>query len=102
MSDEITMGNDEFILHLRKRYKWGGDNRLLGEEIWRTIQELDNNARQEPEGKATPVLWPTEGENIAPDRLPTAAHQFVFNREILPDLYRRLGEIGKRIKGSFS
>lgn len=90
------MGNDEFILYIRKRYPLcniATDD--LGKRIWVWILEKDKSAVQDKED--VPCLWAsnTGDKNIDRLRLPKAATQFEFDRNILPDLYSYLDELGE-------
>lgn len=89
----INMGNDEFILYLRKNHQQCNiENDQLGKRIWEEIQRLDSNAsiiiRDQP------CEWETEGESISPIRLPKTATQFLFDRRILISIYNFLDELG--------
>lgn len=78
----IKMGNDEFILYIRKHkhgYKLSNDQ--LGKKIWEWIREKDLNATLiEPDQSC---LWTKDGVND----LPKTAALFKFERAILPALY---------------
>lgn len=82
----IRMGNDEFILYIRK---WNPTctvtNEQLGSDIWEWIRDNDTTAKQI--NKDMPCLWSTNGKNIKPNKLPKTATQFEFNRSLLPQLY---------------
>lgn len=94
----IRMGNDEFILYIRKQYP---DciitNEDLGKRIWQWIRE--NN----PEGSAiierdANCYWGNNDEVndfIRADRLPKTAAQISFRRDYLPDLYTFLDLLGQ-------
>lgn len=92
----ITMGNDEFILYIRKRNpNPPRSNRDMGQRIWEWIQENDPEAdyirRPDGEPLVRDCLW---GDG-APSDLPKTAHQFRFRRELLPALYTRLDELAE-------
>jgi hypothetical protein len=90
---KIVIGNDEFILYIRKRYPdCPMDNPLLGKEIWRGLQVLDPEAQIEE--RDAPCYWGDTGGFVAEDKLPKTAAQFLFNREILPKLYSYLDRLG--------
>lgn len=91
MTDRITMGNDEFILYIRKNYDCDIANPQLGRRIWVWLRD---NASGEQVSEQRPALW---GSTIAAvDRvgLPGSATQFEFERDALPALYRFLDQLG--------
>jgi len=82
----LIMGNDEFILHIRKksnRSKY--DNDYLGKIIWENIKTLDPDAVIIE--KDQKCFWGSEGENINARMLPKTATQFKFNMAILVRIY---------------
>jgi hypothetical protein len=88
----IIMGNDEFILYLRKRnIECQFDNDHLGRIIWENIQKMDSHARIIE--RDMDCMWGSEGKNIAADKLPQTATQFEFNRDILVDIYNYLDSL---------
>jgi hypothetical protein len=94
MSRTIEMGNDEFILYIRKTYpECKGTNEVLGRKIWEWIRDTDPNATQTKED--APCLWRHTGAFIAEDKLPKTATQFSFRIDILPALFGYLDELGK-------
>ena len=95
MSAEIQMGNDEFILYIRKNYPTcSRTNDDLGRRIWAWIGESDTNAEKAGNGDPVPCFWGDTAANIAETRLPLTATQFKFSRSLLPSLYDRLDKIG--------
>ena len=89
----INMGNDEFILYLRKNHRQCNiENDQLGKRIWEETQKLDSNATIVTRDQ--PCEWETEGESISPTRLPKTATQFLFDRSILVSIYDFLDELG--------
>lgn len=85
MNTKITMGNDEFILYIRKKEtKCSIQNDRLGRMIWLKIKEFDINAEQDDE---IDCLWGKDGNHIKELELPKTATQFIFDRKILPELY---------------
>lgn len=96
MSTTIKMGNDEFILYIRK---WHSGCKIstkdLGKIIWLWIKEHDSAAEKVEEDK--PCHWQTTpgSQNIEQTALPKTATQFKFNRNILPSLYTYLDQIGE-------
>lgn len=90
MSTTITMGNDEFILFIRKNHpNCATSNDQLGKLIWKWIKDHDAMAEQLNEDKC---LWGEIGET----KLPKTAMQFRFERKVLPELYEHLFELGSR------
>lgn len=97
MNNNIIMGNDEFILYIRKQYPNCQINtRDLGRFIWEWILVHDLNAKQVTEDM--PCLWETKNgaKNINEKKLPKTATQFEFNRYLLPELYDYLDKLGKQ------
>ncbi len=94
MSTSIEMGNDEFILYIRKRYPdCKKRNDVLGENIWKWIIKEDKTARQILVDK--PCLWGDSAAHIGEYKLPKTAAQFQFDRKLLPSLYNHLDELGQ-------
>lgn len=81
----IQMGNDEFILYIRKTSSCDKSNDLLGREIWKWLR--DKGAKKLFEGKPQPCFWETTGSSIDEKILPQDATQFEFDRAILSELY---------------
>lgn len=97
MIEKITMGNDEFILYIRKQYPNCQINtKDLGRLIWVWIIEHDSNAVQVE--KNMPCLWETKdgAKNINEKKLPKTATQFEFKRSLLQALYGFLDELGSK------
>lgn len=89
----IQMGNDEFILYIRKNYpNCGQSNDLLGKQIWLWIRDADNSAKIEE--RDVTCYWDIPGDAIDRLMLPKTAAQFSFRREILPELYNFLDKLG--------
>jgi hypothetical protein len=85
----IKMGNDEFILYIRKSNKTcKTDNKVLGRKIWEWISVNDSNATEIQEDM--PCLWGNNTPNTNPEILPKTATQFEFKRSLLPNLYSYL------------
>lgn len=82
---KIKMGNDEFILYVRKQ---NGNcelkNNLLGRKIWEWIRDNANGVQI---GKRKGCEWGEEAENVDEKHLPYTATQFEFDRDKLPALY---------------
>lgn len=89
----IIMGNDEFILYIRKRYpNCSIPNNTLGKLIWARVQLLDSHAESLEDDDC---YWGKRGNFINTVRLPKSAEQFQFHRSILPEIYNYLDEIGR-------
>jgi len=87
----IVMGNDEFILYVRKQYpKCGIPNDTLGKRIWEWIRK--QGGQKEVEDKC--CYWGDTGDFIRADGLPKTATQFTFDSNILPGLYEFLNRLG--------
>lgn len=83
---KIKMGNDEFILYIRKTSKnCSLINNDLGRKIWDWISSNDKSARITVEDED--CLWGKNTPNTGPKNLPKTATQFEFDRAILPELY---------------
>ena len=94
MSVSIEMGNDEFILYIRKNYeKCTKRNDVLGENIWKWIIKEDATARQVRVDE--PCRWGGDADHIGATDLPKTATQFRFERKLLPSLYDHLDELGQ-------
>lgn len=86
----IQMGNDEFILYIRKSSTICSiTNDKLGKNIWKWLQERGAVIIEENK----PCTWGESAKNIDKQLLPKTAAQFEFNRELLPELYNYLDEI---------
>ena len=86
MNSTIRMGNDEFILYIRKNNKTCRiNNKELGKEIWKWISNEDSSAKEIQEDM--PCLWGDNTPNTDPEILPKTATQFEFKRILLPKLY---------------
>lgn len=90
----IRMGNDEFILYIRKNYQ--NNNTItsqLGKSIWIWLRD---NANGQKIGERKNCEWGEEADNVAPEKLPYTATQFLFERAYLPKLYDYLDELGRK------
>lgn len=88
----IIMGNDEFILYLRKHNPdCHLPNDTLGRLIWNRIKVLDTNAQIIEDDKL--CYWEHTGASVSETRLPKTSAQFRFNREILSVLYEYLDQL---------
>ena len=91
---KITMGNDEFILYIRKRNSaCDKDNDFLGRMIWIWIRNKDNDAVKVVEDQS--CLWAIDGnlDFISSKRLPKTATQIKFNSILLSELYEYLNHL---------
>jgi transcriptional regulator with XRE-family HTH domain len=95
MNTKITMGNDEFILYIRKIHTYcTTSNDRLGRLIWEWIEKRDATAKQLNDGKSMPCSWTDTGAHIGETKLPKTATQFEFERNLLPELYDHLDALG--------
>jgi transcriptional regulator with XRE-family HTH domain len=92
MSDTIRMGNDEFLLYVRKTGSTALNNAQLGKKIWAW---LEANADGQKLALDQPCLWGAQGDNVGEDRLPATAAQFEFKRSSLPALFTFLDELAR-------
>ena len=88
MSTKIKMGNDEFILYIRKTSKCTTSTQQLGRQIWEWLR--DNGAQKIYNELPQPCYWGNMGDFIDEERLPMTATQFEFDRDLLPKLYEHL------------
>ena len=91
MATKIQMGNDEFILYIRKTSDCKLINYDLGKKIWKWILTSDQNAIIIEEDQQ--CLWGDNTPNTGPRKLPKTATQFKFDRKILSKLYDYLDEL---------
>ena len=95
MSTRIQMGNDEFILYIRKNHpSCATSNDRLGRLIWKWIYGSDPTAEQVGGGESVPCFWGATAANIDETKLPKTATQFQFERRLLPELYDHLDALG--------
>lgn len=95
MGTSIQMGNDEFILYIRKNHKdCTTSNDELGKSIWKWINENDTTAVKVYNGEVRQCYWGKTGEHISDTELPYSARQFRFDSTLLPSLYKHLDELG--------
>lgn len=93
INSTIHMGNDEFILYIRKiSLTCSITNDDLGKYIW--IWLRDRGAKKINED--VPCLWGKTAQNLDALKLPKTAAQFEFNRNLLPELYEYLDELAQR------
>lgn len=91
MATKIQMGNDEFILYIRKTSDCQKSNDFLGREIWKWLR--DKGAKKLFNEKPQPCHWETKGPSIGEKKLPQDATQFEFDLAILPELYDYLDRL---------
>jgi|ERR1700679_2296547 transcriptional regulator with XRE-family HTH domain len=95
MNTSISMGNDEFILYIRKNYpNCTTTNDQLGKRIWVWIKDRDESAGKANKEEAVPCFWGDSAANIGETKLPQKATQFYFERSLLPSLYDLLDALG--------
>lgn len=93
--ETIKMGNDEFILYIRKNYNCALTNDQLGKKIWLWLVEQKTFAKQIKVGQD--CLWGKNIDNKEGLGLPKTATQFEFDRNLITKLYDKLDEFGKTI-----
>ena len=87
MGKPIRMGNDEFILYVRKQNKESKyDTKKLRELICKWLKE-HAELKEKDIKYDVECLWGEQADNVSPDKLPKTASQFVFDRDYLPALY---------------
>jgi hypothetical protein len=91
MNTKIKMGNDEFILYIRKTSDCKTSTKLLGKQIWIWLNK--KGAKKLYKGRPQPCYWGDTGDGIGEEKLPKDATQFEFNKSILPELYIYLDEL---------
>ena len=91
MEQKIKMGNDEFILYVRKQNpNCTLKNEQLGKVIWLW---LEKEACGKQIGKRVNCEWGEIANNVSADKLPYTATQFEFDRDKLPALYDYLDSL---------
>lgn len=91
MSKKIRMGDDEFILYVRKNgFGKKLTNPTLGKKIWEYIQKLDPTAKIVERDQ--PCRWGDTG-SCNELNLPKTATQFEFSEHLLPNIYGFLQEL---------
>lgn len=93
VNDRIRMGNDEFILHIRKHYPSRWSNDQLGKRIWVFLRD---HAEGQKVAEDVPCKWNTMIRSRAPDALPVTAAHFEFRADALPAIFRFLRELAER------
>ena len=93
ISSSIIMGDDEFILYIRKNYPTCDQyNNILARQISEWFKEKDI----EPYKRDVPCTWDIVGETINDRMLPKTSATFKFDRSLLPELFSQLDELGKK------
>ena len=88
----ITMGNDEFILCIRKNFpNCSISNDKLGKTIWHWLQNNDLSSKIIVRDQ--PCQWGNSEEITSEVSLPKTATQFKFTIQTLPQLFAFLGTI---------
>jgi hypothetical protein len=87
MTKRIIMGDDEFILYIRKKNKCNLTNDQLGKIIGEWLMDRTNNANGKEVKKNTNCLWGKDAKNVGEKALPYTATQFEFDRDKLSYLY---------------
>ena len=97
MKKSITMGNDEFILYIRKNYNCTLTNDRIGKLVWKWILNNSKGINKTNDiERNVPCLWQNSRvRKTFGFRLPRTASQMTFNRNILPKLYSFLDELGE-------
>lgn len=92
---KINMGNDEFILYIRKKAtNCSISNDDLGKQIWLWLEK--RGAVKTFCGKPQACLWGKDAANRDKDMLPYTATQFSFDRNLLLDLYVHLDDLAQQ------
>lgn len=92
MNTRITMGNDEFILYIRKWHPGcETTTKELGKKIWVWLKK---KGAVKSSIKPKHSYW-DKSEKVNKDMLPEHATQFEFDRTLLPELYSYLDELGQ-------
>jgi hypothetical protein len=102
MNTGITMGNDEFILYIRKNYpKCSKGNDDLGQRIWgwirgndATAYKVDKDGNRDDNAEPVSCSWSETDARVVEAKLPYTATQFRFERSLLPSLYEHLEALG--------
>jgi hypothetical protein len=88
MENKITMGNDEFILYIRKKEKKCSlTNDQIGLYIWLWILKHSKNIDKEKDIiHDVSCEWFNKSQ-VAYNKLPKTSSQMTFDRDLLPRLY---------------
>jgi transcriptional regulator with XRE-family HTH domain len=92
MKSRIRMGNDEFILYIRKTSDCQLINTVLGKRIWIWLRDNADGVKLVED---QPCRWGSIGGFIGERGLPKTATQFEFRTDALPDLYRFLDQLAQ-------
>jgi transcriptional regulator with XRE-family HTH domain len=84
MKTRMRMGNDEFILYIRKNSNCQLTNTVLGKQIWTWLHDHAEGVKL---AEDQPCRWGSIGAFIGESGLPKTAAQFEFRVDALPDLY---------------
>ena len=88
MTDHVEIGNDELILHIRKRYDCPLSNAELGKRIWTWVRDEGHGDKL---AEDAPCLW----GDIRQTGLPITAAHLRVRLDALPELYRMLDRLGR-------
>ncbi len=92
--EKITMGDDEFILYIRKQHK---NCEINTQEFGRQISVwMKKQGLYEPKDKKEELCLWVGSSNIDGKNLPEYANQYTFDRSWLPKIYDQLDEIGNK------
>lgn len=96
--EKIRLGNDDFILFIRKNQKNRGKasetkNNHLGRRIWKFIEEKNLGTKVSEE--SIPCKWDPKGCDDEGLGLPKRATQFDIDICMLPKLYDFLRELSQ-------
>jgi len=93
----ITMGNDEFILYIRKNNQGCQiPNAQLGKTIWQWLEQngqSGNDPLPQIVERDLPCQWGDSPQITSELSLPKTATQFEFSVDKLPQLYTFLSDI---------
>lgn len=95
----IRLGNDDFILFIRKNQRKGGKasitrNNQLGSEIWQFIRDTKIGIKAD-NGESVPCKWNPIQCNDEGFGLPKNATQFDINISKIKELFDKLYEISQ-------
>jgi hypothetical protein len=92
MKTKISMGNDEFILYIRK---WHPECKIITLQLGKKIGSwLEKKRARKIEEQPKHSYW-DKSDKVNKDMLPENATQFEFDRSLLPELYEYLDELGR-------
>lgn len=93
MDNKIRMGNDEFILYIRK---WHPSCKTITKDLGKTIWKwLRKKGAIKCSIKPKHSYW-DKSDKVNKDMLPAHATQFIFDRSLLSEMYEYLDELGTK------